>query len=219
MNKNIFRKVSVLLVTVTLLVTLTGCFNFLSKKEKAAVQAFSVVLEKFPAVSYDGWYHLTAPDGDAKFIFSNDCVWLAIDATPFIEAGLDTSTLKEVYETVFYEQDLGFSLPGWDMLNQNVKDTALAQFEADIRYCHIVETDTTYKINFTDNQNNPNVTAFEWVKSPDSDLRAFIFTLKAEPLISAGVNPDKLVAWDYVESADGSKSFQKVIYWSQALQE
>ena len=201
------------LAVVMLAVGLTACSSALTQKEKEAVNAFGVIMNTFPAENKDGWYQLTAPDGGAKFVYSNDVACLAIDASPFIAAGLDVGAVDNVGESIFYKTDLSFSLPSWDMLNQNVKNTALAQFEADIRHFKIVETDYHYKIYFADNGNTRLDSAvFEWAKAPGSEIRALIFTLNAESLIAAGVDPEKVEDWEYIENFEGSMAFQKVVY-------
>jgi hypothetical protein len=211
MNSIIVRKLSMVLVVIMLAVNLTACSPTLSKKEQESVNSFGVILNTFPVENEDGWYQLTAPDGGAKFVYSNDCAWLAVDTAPFIAAGLNVETLDNISETVFYEKDMGFRLPAWDMLNLNIKDTALEQFKADIRHFQIVETDYTYRINFTDDNNTRIDSAvFEWAKAP-SEICAFVFTLNAEPLIAAGVDPEKVEGWDYVETPEGGMSFQKVV--------
>jgi len=211
MNNIIIKNFSVFLAVITLAVGLTACSPFLTQKEQESVNAFGVILNTFPVENEDGLYQLTAPDGGAKFMYSNDCAWLAVDAAPFIAAGLNAEMLDNISETVFYEKDYRFRLPAWDMMNLNTKDTALEQFKADIRHFSIVETDYTYKINFADDNNTRIDSAvFEWAKVP-SEIRAFIFTLNAEPLIAAGVDPEKVEGWNYIENSEGGMSFQKVV--------
>jgi len=193
MNKFIFKLV-LIIAAFALAITMTACSFSLSKQEKDAVKAFRDVLTVLPAEEKNGWYQIISPDGGAKFVFSNDCAGVAVDAVPFITAGLDAGVLDNVYESVFYKSDLGFSLPSWDMLNRNVKDTALAQFEADIKYFKTnVNNDTGhFSINFND-------AVFEWANDIKGNKHGIVFTLNPEPLIAAGVDPEKVEGWNYVQ--------------------
>lgn len=199
MSKTI-KSIIILSTVFAFVATLTACSRPLNKQEKDAVRTFGDVMAVLPAEEKDGWFQLTAPDNDAKFVFSNDCVWMAVDAAPFIAAGMDAATLENIRESIFYKSDIGFSLPGWDMLNRNVKDTALAQFEADIRYFKVAETDETFRINFADDHNTRLDSAvFEWAKDIEQGECDVIFTLNAEPLIAAGVQPEKVEGWEPVQ--------------------
>ena len=154
-----------------------------------------------PAEEKDGWFQLTSPDNGAKFVFSNAYVRLAVDAAPFIAAGLDVRAFGGVYKSVFYGSDLGFGLPGWDMLNRNVKDTALEQFEADIKHFEINcnEVMGYFSIDFRE-------ATFEWASDMTGNKHGIVFTLNPEPLIAAGVDPEKVAGWNYAQvsvEADG----------------
>ena len=198
MKKSIVRCISVIVIFV-FAVTLAACSFFPSKKEKDAIKAFDEILTILPAEEKDGWFQVISPDGGARFVFSNDCAGLAVDAAPFIAAGLDpvalnldTSTHSTVYKSVFYELDLGFCLPSWDMLNRNVKDTAPEQFKADIKQLKTkYNNDTGYfSIDFDD-------ALFEWASVSEENKTGIVFTLNPEPLIAAGVDPQKGEGWTY----------------------
>lgn len=188
-----------------------SCAVPLTGKEKDIADSFGEILKVHPAEDKEGWYQLTSPDGGVKFVFSNDSASLIADCTPFISAGLQADKLENVSETIFYKTSLGFTLPGWDMLNQNVKDTALAQFEADIRNFKVAETEESYKINFADIENTRADSAvFEWAKVISSGDRDIVFRINAQPLTEAGVDPLKVEGWDYIEASDGVWEFQKI---------
>ena len=177
-----------------LAITMAACSPSLSKQEKDAVKAFGDVLTRLPAEEKDGWFQLTSPDGGAKFVFRNDNSELVVDALPFIVAGLDSMALDNVYKSIFYKSGLSFRLPSWDMLNRNVKDTALEQFEADMRYFKTNYNDDHghYGINFSD-------AMFEWAKDITGNKHGIIFALNPEPLIAAGVDPERVEGWSYVQ--------------------
>ena len=195
------KKSVVVCMVVLLLAILSGaCTPTLSKQQKGAAKAFEDVLALLPAEEKDGWYQLTAPDGGAKLVFSNSSVWLAVDGTPFIAAGMDAALCPNMRESVFYKNDIGFFLPGWDMLNQNVKNTAAAQFEVNMQYLEITQTDETYKITFADDGDiRPNSAVFEWTKDIEQSGHDVVFTLDAEPLLAVGVRPENVQGWEYVQ--------------------
>jgi hypothetical protein len=197
------------------LVLLGGC-DF---GEREAIKSFEAILNALPAEDRDGWYQITSPDGGAKFAWINSGAALSIDAEPFLAAGLNTAKLEEgvpestyVAETIFYEKDLRFTLPGWDMLNRNVKDSALEQFKADIPHYKVVETDDAYQIGFPDNYTNrPDAAMFAWARDVTTSERDLVFTINAEMLIAAGVEPENVDGWELVTHPDGTQVFQKAI--------
>ena len=189
-----------LMIVLLTVILLSACTPTLTKRQKDAAGAFSKVTSLLPVEEKDGWYQLTTPDGGAKLAFSNSCLCLAVDATPFIAAGMDAALCNNMRESVFYKNDIGFSLPGWDMLNQNVKHTAVAQFEANMRYLEITQTDETYKITFAGEDNtHPDGAAFEWTKDIQQTGYDVIFTLDAEPLLAVGGRPEDVLGWEYVQ--------------------
>jgi len=211
----IYMKRIFVIVVLIVAINLSACSSFLSQQEKDAVNTFGEVLRSLPAEEKDGWFQLTSPDGGAKFVFSNDTAGLAVDAVPFIAAGLDADALI-VHESIFYNSNLDFSLPSWDMLNRNVKDTALKQFEADIKYFKTNYNDATgyYGINFGDSD-----AMFEWVGDITGNDYGVVFTLKPESLIAAGVDSEKVAGWNYVQvsvelngKAEQVWRFQKTVY-------
>ncbi len=181
------------LIGMMVVLLLTACSS-LDVVQTDAVRAFGDVLAAYPAEYKDDWYQLTSPDGRATFAYANDSMWLAIDASPFIAAGLKASEMDNIAESVFYKNDLSYSLPGWDMLNQNVKDGAAAQFEANAKYIRqYIGYHTAmdhYNIDFGGGM-------FEWAKDMDANDKDIVFVLSPESLIAAGVDPENVDGWSY----------------------
>ena len=198
--KNYFAK-CMAITAIACEVVLTGCSSVLSRRQRDALTAFDSVMTALPAESKDGWFQIAAPDGGAIFAFSNDGASLAVDASPFIAAGLDAGALDNVFESVFYQRDLGFSLPGWDMLNQNIKDTAYEQFKADMKYFNVRYNDATgcYSIDFEQ-------AMFVWSDEITCGERCIIFLLDPEPLLAAGVDPGLVNGWNYVQTSIAVKN-------------
>ena len=183
------------LIGILMAALLTACSS-LDVVQKYAVRAFGDVLAVYPAEYQDGWYQLTSPDGGEKLVYDNGNIWLAIDASPFISAGLDVSKLDNIAESIFYKNDLGYGLPGWDMLNQNVKDGAFAQFEANAGYIR-------QSIGYHTAMDHYNIdfdgAMFEWAKDMDTNDKDIVFVLNPEPLIAAGVDPENVDGWTYAQ--------------------
>jgi hypothetical protein len=98
------------------------------------------------------------------------------------------------------------------MLNQNVKETALEQFEANLRCFDIVETDQYFQIDMTAKNYSTEMihtATFAWTKDLESTDFDLIFSVKAEALLAAGVHPDEVERWDYLQNDDGMWVFQK----------
>ena len=182
-----------ILIVMLFAVLLTACSS-LDVVQKDAVRAFDDILSLYPAEHQDGWYQLTSPDGGAKLAYANDSVVLAVDASPFIDAGLEASETVSIAESVFYKNDLSYALPGWDMLNQNVKDGAAAQFEANAEYIRrnigYHSAMDHYSIDFGGGM-------FEWAKDIAANDKDIVFALNPEPLIAAGVEPENVDGWTY----------------------
>lgn len=196
MRKRFGRLVSVAALVV---ITLSAC-SALDVVRKDAVRAFGDVLASLPAEEYEtGRWKLTAPDGDAWFLFDNTSVDMVIDAAPFVAAGLDPSKLENAGEHAIHPggDSLYFASPGFDMLNLNGKDGALAQFEADAGF---LGGDLGYHgaldhYNLTLGGGN----LFEWAKDMGKNDKDIVFVLNPEPLIAAGVDPNVIEGWTFTK--------------------
>ncbi|MDR2647123.1 MAG: hypothetical protein LBB67_03250 [Oscillospiraceae bacterium] len=197
------KKTSLLLILLVCAALFTSCSTLDVVKEDAG-RAFSEILQVSPAQKKDDWWLITAPDAAACLAISNDTIWMVVDASPFIAAGLDVSALDYFSETIFYAETLTFSLPAWDAENKNVKDSASAQFIADLDFMRGSLNFHTqmdhYGIKFGDGN------MFEWAKdlktngynnaTQDKDI---VFALNPEPLIEAGLNPQQVAGWNYAQ--------------------
>jgi hypothetical protein len=187
-----------------------------------SVRSLDALLKAVPgSVSADeanaGWA-LSAPDDSVRFIWSEDYsrsplhdVMLELDAQPFLDAGLDPDKLPENY--VFYEGDtmggmgsrmlmLGTKLGADDKVSGT--GTALSAYELIVdNYRDSVNYHTSldhYGVKLGDGN------MFEWAKDmktngyddsvQDKDM---VFVLNPEPLIAAGVDPEKVEGWVYTQ--------------------
>ena len=173
---------------------------------KDSIRAFHKVLRVLPAQgsAQKGWV-VTAPDGEACLGIYNDVVSMEVKAKPFVEAGLDLGKLDNSLDNVT-EDSLVFFSAGFDMLGENIKDSAAAQFEAaasflrsDIGYHTPMDH---YNLSFGGGN------MFEWAKNmktngttseiQDKDI---VFVLNPEPFLAAGVDPEKIEGWVYKQVA------------------
>jgi trans-aconitate methyltransferase len=82
------------------------------------------------------------------------------------------------------------------MLNQNVKNGAVAQFEANAGYIR-------QNIGYHTAMDHYNIdfgnAMFEWAKDMSSNDKDIVFVLNPEPLIAAGVEPKNVDGWTYAQ--------------------
>ncbi|MDR0220303.1 MAG: hypothetical protein LBI54_02735 [Lachnospiraceae bacterium] len=200
---------------------------------QASVDSFAAVLQAMPGqVAVDeanaGW-SLTAPDGAARFVWSEDYsksplhdVMLEFAAQPFLDAGLDPEKLPGDY--FYYEGEEGGAVSG-PMLMVGVKlgesdrvvgtATALSAYELIVeRYRDTINYHTSLD-HFGVKLGGGNM--FEWAKDMatngyDGSKQAIdiVFVLNPEPFIAAGVNPEDVAGWAYapVEVEEGGKNVQ-----------
>lgn len=153
------------------------------------------------------FYTLTSPDNQVVFSLSSEIAVttpfdykMVIDATPFINAGLDTALLPE---GVFVDNKIVF---GYDLGSEgvNVQDVVPA-FEA------VFNIDPTlvgyhaaldhYGLSFG------NGNAFEWAKDFTTNDKDIVFVLNPQTFVDAGVDVAAVEGWIFakveVMGADG----------------
>lgn len=194
-----------------LLKTTGGNFDVVGKE---STTSFNTILQTVPGqVKADdrnaGW-SLSAPDETIRFIWSENYsqsplydVMLELDAAPFVDAGLDTSKLPENYTAYEGMLMVGTKL-GNDDLKYNGEPTALSAYEQIVKnYRKSINYHTAldhYGVMLGDGN------MFEWAndlaknsltgENQDKDL---VFVLNPEPLITAGVDPEKVAGWTYAQ--------------------
>ena len=223
--KNKMKASVVVVAALAAAVALTACagLNSLDVVGKQSITSFDEILKAIPdKVQADeinvGWA-LSAPDDSARFIWSEDYskapfhdVMLELDAEPFLNAGLDPEKLPDKY--TFYEGDtmggmgnqmlmVGKKL-GNDKITYEGSPTALAAYEQIVsKYRDSINYHTSldhYGVMLGDGN------MFEWAK--DMNLNGYdnsnqdkdiVFVLNPEPLIAAGVDPEKVEGWVYAQ--------------------
>lgn len=154
-----------------------------------------------------GW-SLEAPDGSARFVWSGDYsksplydIMLEVDEGPFIQAGLDVSKLPEYYKSSEGMLAVGVKL-GNNNLSYDGDPTPLMAYEQIVDKYR--ETLGYHMALDHYNVSLGNGNMFEWAKDmklnsvtkvgQDKDI---VFVLNPEPLIDAGVDPEKVEGWIY----------------------
>jgi hypothetical protein len=168
-------------------------------------------------------WSLQAPDGTIRFIWSWDYsqsplydLMLELDAQPFIKAGLDTSKLTDYYAVEDGMLKVGTKL-GSDKLSYEGEATPLAAYEQIARKNRSSIGYHTALDHYNVSLDNGNM--FEWAKDmqinsatmemQDKDI---VFVLNPEPLIAAGVDPEKVEGWIYTAVSVGMEGKVQDVY-------
>ncbi|GHV31708.1 hypothetical protein AGMMS4952_20860 [Spirochaetia bacterium] len=193
-------------IGVTMVLLLSACSQ-LDVVGTDSKRSFNAVLTALPgnieADEMNAGWSLSAPDGEARFIWSADYsksplhdVMLEVEARPFLDAGLDPDRLPE--DIAFYEGKLmvGTKL-GKDQLKYSGAPTPLASYE------HIVNL---YRktIGYHAALDHYGVSIgegnlFEWAKDMSINDKDIVFVLNPEPFINAGVNPNAVKGWIFAK--------------------
>ena len=212
-NKKVITAIAagVLVVAAIIFLTVESAGGTLDVVGKKSVQSFDMVLNAIPdqVSKEDGGkgFALTATDGGARFIWSGETdessrfdVKLQADAAPFIQAGLDIGKLPESYEINDNVITVGVKLNSGSFTG--AEESALSAYEG------LVKNDRSL-INYHTDMDHFGVklgggNMFEWAKdleisaatkqAQDKDI---VFVLSPEPLIAAGVDPEKVEGWLY----------------------
>lgn len=229
MNKNgkliaAVAAAAVLVVAIIAAVVQTAGGN-LDVVGKQSITSFETILNTIPdnvkADEINGGWSLNAPDGSVRFIWARDYsqsplhdVMLELDAAPFVSAGLDTDKLPDNYAAydgmLMVGTKLGMEKPVYER-----EATPLAAYE------QIVNKHRSF-INYHMDMDHYGVklggdNMFEWAKNMETNTvknqnqdKDIVFALNPEPLIAAGVDPEKVEGWVYapVSVMEGAKTIE-----------
>ncbi len=148
-----------------------------------------------------GGYALEAPDGSARFLWSQDFsqsvydAWLETDITPFVEAGLDTTRLPEdmVHEgLLIIGADFGNEPPSYSGEATPIKAyEQIVKYKRDnIGYHAALDH---YGINLDGGH------MFEWAKNLQTNDKDIVFVLSPQPFLDAGADPNKIPGWVFAK--------------------
>ncbi|WP_026892067.1 hypothetical protein [Lacrimispora aerotolerans] len=179
---------------------------------KGSEKSFEAVIGALPdAVKRDetsGGWSLTSPDDSVRVIWSEDYqkspvydVMLKFDAKPFLDAGLDESKLPDIYKKDGEAFLVGskFSKEGTPLSGEADAISAYRQigtYNPDIINYHSAMDH--YGLKLGDGN------MFEWAKNMETNTASgkdqdkdIVFVLNPEPLLAAGVDPQKVEGWVY----------------------
>jgi len=212
-NKKVITAIAagVLVVAAIIFLTVESAGGTLDVVGKRSEQSFDVVLNAIPdqVSEEDGGkaFALTATDGSVRFIWSGETdessrfdVKLEADADPFIKAGLDTGKLPKDYDISDNVITVGVKLNSGSFTG--AEESALSAYEG------LVKNDRSL-INYHTDMDHFGVklgggNMFEWAKDLEINVttkqaqdKDIVFVLSPEPLIAAGVDPQKVEGWLY----------------------
>ncbi len=229
MNKNgkliaAVAAAAVLVVAIIAAVVQTAGGN-LDVVGKQSITSFETILNTIPdnvkEDEINGGWSLNAPDGSVRFIWAKDYsqsplhdVMLELDAAPFVSAGLDTDKLPDNYSAYDGMLMVGTKLGTEKTVNEG-EATPLAAYE------QIVNKHRSF-INYHMDMDHYGVklgddNMFEWAKNMETNTvknqnqdKDIVFALNPEPLIAAGVDPEKVEGWVYapVSVMEGAKTLE-----------
>jgi hypothetical protein len=168
-----------------------------------SIDSFDQVLRQIPRqVGPDdprGGWSLRAPDGSARFIWSRNYaesplldVMIEFDAAPFIAAGLDPGRLPGNFTFSQGALTVGTKL-GTERLRYPGEGTPLESYRQLValkrdRVGYHMAMDH-YGVNLGDGN------LFEWAKDMAANDKDIVFVLNPQPLLDAGVRPDRIDGW------------------------
>jgi len=213
------NKIVIFVFVLSMMLILVSCQQ-LNNEDKAIISSFKDLLNTIPENvntddNYGGWA-LTVPDGDERFIWIKDFskspfhdVLIEFDSKPFVDAGLDISKLPT--NIVLNNKIMVGVKLGNESLTYNGEATPLDSFK------YIIEIKPNQIVYHSEldhygvNLGNGNI--FSWAKdmlNNDSDIQ---FLLDSKMLTDAGVNPTKVIGWEYKKTTvKDSNSNETEIY-------
>ena len=199
------KKILLSALSITAILSLTAC-NKLDIIGDTSIKSFDAVINKLgdqvtQDAEFGGW-SLTSPDGDVRFLWSEDYskttsndVQLIVKAQPFIDAGLDVSKLPEGV-LVGDELVLGTEL-GEDTLTYSGEATPLSSYE---QIVDLYRDNISYHValdHYGVKLSNGNM--FEWAKDMTTNDKDIVFVLNPDIFINAGVDTSKVEGWVFAQ--------------------
>lgn len=199
------------LLTVTaaamaLALTLTACqsTDVVGNVSKTSFEALvNKTTDKVAADEQNKSWALTSPGGE-RFLWSKDLsgtpdAAIEFDATPFINAGLDTAKLPaDIYS---YDQATNKIKIATEL--GSPKTAAKADATASQAFVQLVDTNRD-AIGYHAKLDHYGVALgngnmFEWAKDMSTNDKDIVFVLNPQPFIDAGVDTTKLTDWVFTE--------------------
>ncbi|MDR0450752.1 MAG: hypothetical protein LBH26_05765 [Treponema sp.] len=189
-----------------LLFTVLSCEK-LDVVGRGSVKSFEKLLEQIPRQlgpdeKNGGWY-LAAPDNSARFIWSSNFaesplydVMIEFDAAPFTAAGLKPERLPGNFSFSNGKLTVGTKL-GTEQLKYQGEAGPLASYDQIVKLKRGAVGYHMAMDHYGVNLGGGNL--FEWAKDMATNDKDIVFILNPEPLIEAGLDPDRLEGWIYAK--------------------
>jgi len=204
------KKLLLTALSLVAIVGLSAC-NKLDVVGDQSIKSFEAVINQAAdQVTEDttiGGWSLEAPDGAARFIWSQDFsktqtydALLEVDAQPFIDAGLDTTKLP-VGMVSGDKIVVGIDF-GDDALTYEGKATPLASYKQIVKgYRDNIKYHASLDHYGVDMMNG---NMFEWAKDMTTNDKDIVFVLSPQVFIDADVDPANVEGWVFakVETMD-----------------
>jgi hypothetical protein len=215
------KKVTALLASSVLLVSLAGCNRTITGNKEAdnGLKAFNEIVKAYPDKKgfHSELQHwgFELPTGE-KFEWSKDMSANKADfamvmlADPLVNAGLDISKLDKnqwLYEPAA-KDDKGVELPNRLIMPYNVSDKKQASNGSEDSMRRLLKADTNIIKYHKDQQHYRLILGegneVQWTEKLGSNDADMIFVLKAEPLVKAGLDINKLEGsgWVFREASE-----------------
>jgi hypothetical protein len=215
------KKLATVIVSTALLVAFTGCSRPVTGDKEAdkALESFNNIVKEYPKKKgfHEALKHwgFELPTGE-KFEWSKDMSANKADfamvmlADPLVEAGLDVDKLDKnewLYEPAG-KDDKGNDLPNRLIKPYNVSDKKQSSNGSEDSMRRLLKEDTK-AVKYHKDQKHYALSLGEgnevqWTEELGLNDADMIFELKAEPLVKAGLDVDKLEGsgWVYKEASD-----------------
>jgi hypothetical protein len=215
------KKIMLTALAVVLVVTVSGCQKSKTGDVNSdnALESFSAILKEYPSQKgyHEALYHwgFKLPSGE-KFEWSSDMsankadFALVMLADPLVEAGLDVEKLDKnewLYEPAG-KDDMGENLPNRLIKPYNVSDNKVNTDGSEDSLKKLLKEDNSL-IKYNEDQKHYRLllgdgNEVQWTQELGVNNADMIFVIKAQPLIDAGLDVDKLEGsgWTFRETSN-----------------
>ena len=199
------KRTVLIVAMVMLMMGLTACGKLDvigDRSVKSFEEVLSIMDEQVSTEEEFGGWSLTAPDASVSFEWSKDFsettgydVRLVVDAQPFLDAGLDPSKLPE---GMFIDHQIivGAAL-GNDEFTDAGAASPLASYQKIVDHYRDTISYHAALDHFGIMMDNGNM--FEWAKDMKTNEKDIVFVLNPQPLLDAGVDPEKVEGWIFTK--------------------
>lgn len=188
--------ISSLIAAIVVAAILTGIImtagGGLDVVQKYAIRSFAAVAENSDIQKKDENWTLISPDGEAVLVWGKGeyTVAFELNLTPFLNAGLNVGALPDGYQAADGKLILGAKYGETEISSNAVTsmESIVKGYRSKLGY-HMAMG------HFNVDLGNGN--AFEWAQDIGSNDKDIVFALNPEPLIAAGVTPERVEGWVY----------------------